>query len=202
MVGGFDPGVINYNTTLRLDMSTGTWDTGPTFTPQLGDFGLAYDPGTNKLYSLGGDLPNDGNFFNSTNQVNELDVSAWPGGTWNPSPPDLPLPNRQANQAGFFGNGDIWSVGGLDGATFIFNEVWHRNKRRRLRQPNTDSNSYGDTKLQLRQHRQLRQQLQQQQRQQLQPGRLQQLHATATATPTAPPRSSPTPRPRPHRHRM
>ncbi len=82
VVGGFDPGALNYATTLRLDMSPGTWDTGPAFTPQLADFGLAYDAGTNKLYSLGGDLPNDGNFFNSTNQVNELDVSAWPGGTW------------------------------------------------------------------------------------------------------------------------
>ena len=81
-----------------------------------------------RWYSLGGDLPNDGNFFNSTNQVNELDVSAWPGGTWNPSPPDLPAPPRQAAQAGFFGNGDIWAVGGINGATFQFlNEVWHRN---------------------------------------------------------------------------
>ena len=35
---------------------------------------------------------------------------------------DLPLPNRQANQAGFYGNGDIWSVGGIDGATFQFLE--------------------------------------------------------------------------------
>src|SRR5215471_2369901 len=130
VVGGFDPSANNYNTTLRLDMSSapGVWETGPVFTPQLADFGLAYDAGTNKLYSLGGDLPNDGNFFNSTSQVNELDVSAWPGGTWNPSPPDLPAPPRQASQAGFFGNGDIWSVGGLDGATFIFEgEVWHRN---------------------------------------------------------------------------
>ena len=101
---------------------------GPTFTPQLADFGLAYDAGTNKLYSLGGDLPNDGNPFNSTAQVNELDVSAWPGGTWNPSPPDLPAPPRQAAQAGFYGNGDIWAVGGINGATFQFlNEVWHRN---------------------------------------------------------------------------
>jgi hypothetical protein len=129
VVGGFEPTVNNNATTWRLDMSSapGVWDVGPVFTPQLADFGLAYDPGTNKLYSLGGDLPNDGNFFNSTNQVNELDLGGWPGGTWNPSPPDLPLPNRQANQAGFTGNGDIWSVGGLDGATFQFlNEVWHR----------------------------------------------------------------------------
>ena len=128
VVGGFDPTFVNLATTLRLDMSSGTWDTGPTFTPQLADFGLAYDAGTNKLYSLGGDLGNDGNPFNSTNQVNELDVSAWPAGTWVTSPPNLPSPNRQANQAGFFGNGDIWSVGGIDGATFQFlSEVWHRN---------------------------------------------------------------------------
>jgi hypothetical protein len=128
VVGGFDTSFVNLNTTLRLDMSTGTWDTGPTFTPQLADFGLAYDAGTNTLYSLGGDLPNDGDPFNSTNQVNELDVSGWPGGTWNPSPPDLPVPNRQANMAGFYGNGDIWSVGGINGVTFQFlNEVWHRN---------------------------------------------------------------------------
>ena len=130
VVGGFDPTFVNNATTWRLDMSSapGTWDTGPAFTPQLADFGLAYDAGTNKLYSLGGDLPNDGNPFNSTNVVNELDLSGWPGGTWNPSPPDLPAPNRQANQAGFYGNGDIWSVGGINGATFQFlPEVWHRN---------------------------------------------------------------------------
>jgi len=130
LVGGYDATFVNLTTTLRLDMSSapGTWDTGPTFTPQLADFGLAYDAGTNTLYSLGGDLGNDGNPFNSTNQVNELDVSGWPGGTWNPSPPDLPAPNRQASQAGFFGNGDIWCVGGINGATFQFlNEVWHRN---------------------------------------------------------------------------
>ena len=130
VVGGFDPTFVNNATTWRLDMSSapGTWETGPAFTPQLADFGLAYDAGTNTLYSLGGDLPNDGNPFNSTNQVNELDLSAWPGGTWNPSPPDLPAPPRQASQAGFFGNGDIWAVGGINGATFQFlNEVWHRN---------------------------------------------------------------------------
>ena len=130
VVGGYDTSFVNLNTTLRLDMSSapGVWETGPTFTPQLADFGLAFDAGTNTLYSLGGDLPNDGNPFASTAQVNELDVSAWPGGTWNPSPPDLPAPPRQAAQAGFFGNGDIWAVGGINGATFQFlNEVWHRN---------------------------------------------------------------------------
>ena len=129
VVGGFAPSAINLNTTLRLDMSSapGTWETGPTFAPQLAEFGLAYDPGTNKLYSLGGDLPNGG----STNQVNELDVSAWPAGTWNPSPPNLPQPVRQGNSAGFYGNGDIWSVGGFDATdpAQSLNEVWHRNNQ-------------------------------------------------------------------------
>jgi N-acetylneuraminic acid mutarotase len=130
VVGGFDPTFVNNATTWRLDMSSapGVWDVGPAFTPQRADFGLAYDAGTNKLYALAGDLPNDGNPFNSTNLVDELDLSGWPGGTWNPSPPDMPPQNRQANQAGFYGNGDIWSVGGINGATFVFtNEVWHRN---------------------------------------------------------------------------
>jgi N-acetylneuraminic acid mutarotase len=130
VVGGWDLNspATNKNTTYRLDMSSapGTWATGPTFTPQRADFGLAYDPGTNKLYAITGD-PTGGGFFDSSNLVDELDVSAWPGGTWNPSPPDMPNPIRQANQAGFFGGGQIWSVGGLDGATFQFlHEVWSR----------------------------------------------------------------------------
>src|SRR5439155_3008189 len=114
----------------RLDMSSapGVWEVGPAFTQARADFGLAYDAGTNTLYALGGDLPNDGNAFNSTNLVDELSLASWPGGTWNPSPPDLLLPNRQANQAGFYGAGQIWSVGGIDGATFQFlAEVLARN---------------------------------------------------------------------------
>ena len=31
-----------------------------------------------------------------------------------------PATTRQANQAGFYGAGNIWSVGGLNGATFVF----------------------------------------------------------------------------------
>jgi N-acetylneuraminic acid mutarotase len=131
VVGGWDlssPGT-NKMTTYRLDMSSapGTWDTGPTFTEARADFGLAYDAGTNKLYAMGGDAAG-GAFFDSTNLVDELDLGSWPGGTWTASPPDLPQPIRQANQAGFYGAGDIWSVGGIDGQTFQFlNEVYHRN---------------------------------------------------------------------------
>ena len=111
----------NNATTLRLDMTSapGAWSTGPAFTPARADFGLAFDAGTNKLYAIGGDITGGG-FFDSTNLVDELSVASWPAGSWAASTPNLPLPNRQANQAGFYGAGQIWSVGGLDGSTFAF----------------------------------------------------------------------------------
>ena len=69
---------------------------------------------------MGGDTTGGG-FFDSSNEVDELDVSAWPSGSWTTSPPVLPAPNRQANQAGFTSaDGRIWSVGGIDGSTFQF----------------------------------------------------------------------------------
>ncbi len=113
--------MANNTTTWRLDMSSapGVWSVGPAFTAGRADFGLAYDAGTNKLYALGGDSPGGG-FFDSTNAVDELSVASWPAGAWMPSPPNLILPNRQANQAGFYGSGQIWSVGGLVGQTFQF----------------------------------------------------------------------------------
>ena len=109
--------LANNTNTYRLDMSSapGVWSTGPAFTQGRADFGLAYDAGTNKLYALGGDS-NGGGFFDSTNLVDELSVASWPAGSWVASPPNLILPNRQANQAGFYGAGQIWSVGGIDGA--------------------------------------------------------------------------------------
>jgi hypothetical protein len=130
VVGGWTGGgPTGLTTTMRLDMSSapGVWETGSAFPMGRADFGVPYDAVNNKLYALGGDLQG-GSFFESTNEVDELDLSAWPGGTWVTSPPDLPLPNRQANMAGFYGNGDIWSVGGIDGVTFQFlPDVYHRN---------------------------------------------------------------------------
>jgi Kelch motif protein/S-layer family protein len=120
--------LANLMTTWRLDMTSapGAWSNGPAFTPGRADFGLAYDAGTGKLYAMGGDATGGG-FFDSTNLVNELSVGAWPAGTWAASAPNLPIPNRQANQAGFYGAGQIWSVGGINGATFQFlAEVWRR----------------------------------------------------------------------------
>jgi Dockerin type I domain/Kelch motif len=120
--------LANNTTTWRLDMSSapGVWSVGPAFTQGRADFGLAYDAGTNKLYAMGGDATG-GTFFDSTNLVDELSVASWPAGTWAASPPNLILPNRQANQAGFYGGAQIWSVGGIVGQTFQFlSEVQHR----------------------------------------------------------------------------
>jgi N-acetylneuraminic acid mutarotase len=172
LAGGWTGGApTGLTTTRRLDMSSapGTWDNGPAFTMGRSDFDLAYDAGTNTLYALGGDTQGGG-YFDSTNEVDELPLSGWPGGTWNPSPPDLPLPVRQANQAGFYGNGDIWSVGGIDATTFQFlNEVWRRSNAGGCASPTpTPTATFTPTP-----------------------------SATATATPTPTARTSPTPRPRP-----
>ena len=123
VVGGFGPECRrnNMTTTWRLDMSSapGTWDTGPAFTPAGQTSAL---PTTRQRTSCMRwvETADGGGFFDSTNLVDELDLSGWPGGTWTSSTPNLPSPNRQANQAGFYGGGNIWSVGGLNGSTFTF----------------------------------------------------------------------------------
>jgi uncharacterized delta-60 repeat protein len=121
VVGGYSFTTTNNNTTIRLDMTVapGVWSSGPAFTPQRADFGLAFDPGSGKLYAMGGDATGGG-YFDSTNLVDELSLSAWPAGAWASSLPALPLPNRQSNQAGFFAGGQIYSVGGH------LAEVWRR----------------------------------------------------------------------------
>jgi hypothetical protein len=119
VVGGWTDGAADSSfTTTRLDMSSapGLWENGPMFGAGRADFGLAYSPENNKLFVLGGDICCDGNFYDSTDKVDELDLSLWPSGLFVHIYPNMPLP-RQANQGGFYGSGDIWSVGGIDGAT-------------------------------------------------------------------------------------
>ena len=77
IVGGFtDNPAANSTATMRLDMSTGTWSSGPAFTPQRADFALA-SFGT-KLYAIGGDTTG-GSYFDSTDLVNELDTAGLAG---------------------------------------------------------------------------------------------------------------------------
>lgn len=108
---------MNSTVTMRLDMATNTWSTGPVFTPQRADFALAAS-GT-KLFAIGGDL-NGGSLSDASTQVNELETATWPSGSWISSPDNLPTA-RQGNQAGFFtgrSGGEIWSTGGLAGGVY------------------------------------------------------------------------------------
>ena len=113
----------------RLDLTAGTWSTGPTWTQSRADAGLAYDPASNTLYFLGGDA-NNGGYFDSTALVDEYTLSSWPGGAFVASTPNLPS-QRQAGEGGFYttamAGGEIWSTGGIDGTTFTFlNENLYR----------------------------------------------------------------------------
>ncbi len=65
VAGGFNSAspTANVGVTMRLDMATGAWSLGPTFTPGRADEALAASGNT--LYALGGDATGGG-FFDST----------------------------------------------------------------------------------------------------------------------------------------
>jgi Kelch motif protein/dockerin type I repeat protein len=109
-IGG---GVYNSDFTGRLDMATNTWSSGPNFTPVRADFALAAID--NKLFAIGGDQ-SYGGYDDAVGEVNELEISAWPDGTWKPSPTNLPS-GRTGTRAGFVtagpARGTIWTIGGL-----------------------------------------------------------------------------------------
>src|SRR5262249_13609588 len=116
VVGGWNsssPGV-NSTMTQRYDMSSDTWEVGPTFDLGNSDFALSATEAA--LYAAGGDA-NGGGFFDPSNAAQRLDLSGWPSGAW----ADLgtPLPEaRLANNAGFcttaVSGGEVWSTGGLN----------------------------------------------------------------------------------------
>ena len=124
LVGSYGPTSTspNSNVTMRLDMSNNTWSTGPTWTPQRADFALAANG--SKLFAMGGDSTGGG-FFDVSAQVDELETSTWPSGSWISSPPNLPSA-RQANSAGFFTRGrvggEIWSTSGINGSFALLTE--------------------------------------------------------------------------------
>ena len=114
LVGGFTENFpINSDATLRYDLSTNTWEIGPSFTSRRTM--MALDITSQYLYAIGGDA-NGGGSSDETNLVERLDLSAWPGGSWVNIGDLLPAP-RMAN-LGFCSEavtgGEIWSVGGLD----------------------------------------------------------------------------------------
>jgi dockerin type I repeat protein len=105
-------GEFNSSLCKRLDMASNTWSVGPAWTFRRRDFALA--PIGNKLLAIGGDL-DEGTDSDATAEVDELDTSTWPNGTWVRTPYDLPSP-RFGNRAGFASTnragGEVWSTGG------------------------------------------------------------------------------------------
>ncbi len=128
VAGGWGPSApsSNLNVTERYDMSSDTWETGPTFTPAKADFALAASGAA--LYAIAGDA-NGAGFFDATTSVHRVDLSSWPGGTWDDLADPLPGP-RTANQAGFcttaITGGETWSVGGLDSSFIWHNDAFYR----------------------------------------------------------------------------
>ena len=69
----------NVDQTQRYNMATNEWELGPQFTSARALAPLAAS--SSHLYVLGGDL-NGGTAFDVTDQVEYLDLSSWPSGTW------------------------------------------------------------------------------------------------------------------------
>jgi N-acetylneuraminic acid mutarotase len=114
VVGGWGVSAPASNSTFtqRYDMSSDTWEVGPSFDLATADLGLSATEAA--LYAMGGDI-NGGGFFEGTDAVQRLDLSSWPSGSW--ADYDSLPSARQANSAGFcttaFTGGEVWSDGGF-----------------------------------------------------------------------------------------
>ncbi len=114
----------NSSYTLRLNLATEEWEEGPTFTSRRAVTDLSVTQG--HLYAIGGDI-NGGERTDPTGQVEVLDLSLWPGGSWE----DLQQPTPWALEANWGGpcteawsGGEIWSVGGASGI-WLQNGMWN-----------------------------------------------------------------------------
>jgi uncharacterized membrane protein len=104
----------NLDITLRLNMATEAWETGPAFPSQRAMVALGIT--AHHLYALGGDI-NGGDRLDPTGLVEVLDLSQWPEGEW--SDIDQPMPWTLEGYDSFcteaVTGGEIWSIGGAYG---------------------------------------------------------------------------------------
>jgi len=113
VVGGYGANspAQNVSATQRYDMSTNTWELGPTFSSARAAFALIAT--SQRLYSLGGDM-NGNDYLDETNQAQSLDLTAWPQGAWIDE--DILTQSLMFNSNDFCttaaGGGEVWSVGG------------------------------------------------------------------------------------------
>jgi len=116
---------INQTTTQRYDMSTNTWEFGPTFTSQRAFGGLAATNGF--LYALGGDIEDGEWAFHATDLVEVLDLSTWPDGEWVDLGIPLTVPNLYppTTCTETLTGGEIWEVGGGLTAYDTYTDVYY-----------------------------------------------------------------------------
>jgi hypothetical protein len=122
VVGGWGDATPSANSTAteRYDMSSDTWEVGPSFDIGLGDGALAVT--SQYLYAMGGDATGGG-YFDASADVYVLDHADWPGGAWTDLGDPLPI-GVAANNGGFctqaVEGGEVWNTGGLD-----IGFIWH-----------------------------------------------------------------------------
>ncbi len=115
----------NINLTQRYDMSTNTWELGPTFTSARAYGQLVAT--SSHLYSAGGDL-NGGEIADMTNIMEVLDLSTWPEGKWTDLGRRLPAPSLSFSSTctDILTDGEIWEVGGMNTDTWqLTKEVYY-----------------------------------------------------------------------------
>jgi len=111
--GGSGDPMHNIDQTQRYNMATDKWERGPQFTSARSITSLAASG--SHLFALGGDM-NGGWIFDFTDQVEYLDLSTWPAGTWTELDDPLPKPNiyPASTCSEVLTGGEIWAVGGGD----------------------------------------------------------------------------------------
>jgi len=126
IAGGYSSAFpVNSDQTQRYDLSTNTWEVGPSFTSlrALGTLAIT----SSHLYMLGGDL-NEGGLGDPTDLVEVLDLTAWPGGTWMDLGDPLPAVNLSpaTTCTEILSDGEIWDVGGTNMVSGGLSEVYYR----------------------------------------------------------------------------
>jgi hypothetical protein len=115
MVGGYmTSNATNSNATMRYDMENDEWSLGPVFDSRRAGHGLAVTE--QHLHAIGGD-DNGGTAWDAAADVERLDWTTWPTGTWETVDP-LPQPtlgNTSGACTGAMTGGEVWSTGGAIG---------------------------------------------------------------------------------------
>ena len=115
VVGGWNDNSPDANlaSAQRYDLTSDTWESGPTLARPRSDFALAMT--SEALYAIGGDA-DAGGFFDASKHVERLALEEWATGAWEATIDQLPAATT-SNNAGFctsgFFSAQVYSVGGF-----------------------------------------------------------------------------------------